>query len=350
MNRKSTLNILIVLSLLTFSGCISHSIFIDLSGEPEIHYSLEGDSLDLYDNRLQLPGDGWSKTGESRRKQDDEIIWNLEYEHPLGTEVTMPVSPPGEPSICQSSTYNFLLFKLTKARLDFPGWNVSDRFGNLTDFFPDEVALLDQPGIDSLLTEGEIEGLRRKKAVGLQKATARRYMMYVQHLIQDWYSQRGTSLDSLVLSDAMERFDAVLHGHLLFLKNEDPMDVSLEWYPELRSSIILAATQATRGDEKWFVEKADSIDHDWKIWKDLEDDSFKIMLKLPVGNIIADPDSISGDTLFWSFAGADLENKGISIAAAGWTPSYPWIAVFVLLLAGAGFILIRNRRSKKAAS
>lgn len=328
-------------AVLLLSGCITHRFIINLGDPPAVEYTLDGDSLDLYDGRIALPADPpWTLTRREREVQpeDSTIVWHLAYRAPLTEVLRHSIAPPETLGTFRTERRWLGLFRVRRLTAEFPSWRVVERYGDEEAFMPPEVDLLEQPGADTALSPEHKARLERLRALGMQKATAQRYLMQVQHMVEGWYLDRGETVDSGVVADGLERFNAVLQAHLLTLRNRDPLEVTLEWYPELRESMALAAAEATGGDPAGFFAAADSIDHRWKSWLDLEDDQVEMMVVLPAAFHRSNADTTMTDTLLWSFTGSSLAEKTRLLVAVGYDPVW-WTIIPLAALLGLLVVL-----------
>jgi len=347
MNHSHHILPLAVLLSIVFGGCISHHFFVDLSQDGQVRYTLEGDSLDLSDERLPQPDSLIWKFLESHREDRmDETVWFRSFQAPVQHSIPHPIAPSTETGLFSIDRQHYLLFKQVRFKAFFPDWNVTRLYGNLRQFVPPEAEVLKTDGIDTLLPASQLEDLRRSEAKGLQKGAARRYLMQMNEMVAAWYSFRGIPIDSLAAADALERFNAVLSAYLMTLREYDPLEVSLEWFQELRSTMIQAASEATGGSEVWFTNIADSLEQRWQTWRDIEDDNVTLTVILPAFRVIASPDTVKGDTLYWEFPGAQLADSAVVIQATGWTPVW-WVDVLILL-AILGFLISIISKQRKS--
>ena len=342
-------NPLILVTLLLLNGCVTHSLFIDLTSESKARYVIEGDSLDVYDGRLRMPfTPPWTlvekKTGMDA---DSSLTVTLDYMAPLSGELSHPLTPRDLKGTIQVVETKGLLFNRKTLTVLFPSWDVLERFGDPEAFIPEEVNQLEEVGADTLLSPDRQDQLKRMKAIGMQKATAQRYLKQEQALVQAYFRQSGEPLPDSVMSDAMARFSPVLQVHLMTLRNHDPLDVSLEWYETLRQPMIDAAVEATGGDPEWFAAQADTLDLIYKSWLDLEDDAIQVKAILPAWRVVSNADSVSSDTLLWELETDILADSTVTLSAVGITPiPLNSILALLILLSVVVALLIRALRRR----
>ncbi len=350
MKIRTIFTALAVVTAIALQGCVTHRILVDFSDPASpSRYIVEGDSLDLYDGRLALPiGSGWQFT-DSQRDVDDtgEVQLLLTFTAEKGKPVVLPVAPPEVPGWLRTSRRNYLLFRKTKVSVTFPSWSVGERYGDLREFVPAEVEELNRPGADSLLSEERHGELRRLEAAGLQRGTVHRYMLHAGETISAWYSSRGLEVDSSALKGGLDSYSEELEAYLADLAGQDPADVPLEWYDDLRRSLIQAAAGSTGGPVEFFEQVADSLDNRWQCWLDLQDESVELSVLLKSAFIDAQADTVLGDTLFWRMEGSVFADSTVVIAAAGYDPIL-WadIAVVAALLILAGYLDSRKKKKR----
>lgn len=349
MKRSRAVVLLLLLLTVLWSGCVTHTLFIDLRSGGGIRYVLEGDSLDVYDGRLQPPqGDPWTLADRSSgMSADSSMTILLDYRAPLLERVPHPLAPSSKEGWVEVEEKNGVFLRKTTLRVSFPAWDVRERFGNPDDFIPDEVRQLEAVGADTLLSEGRQDQLKRLKAKGMQKAAAQRFLKQEQALVTAWYAERGVSTPDSVLGDALSRFSAILQAYLITLRNEDPLDVSLDWYADLKETMVIAAVEATGGDRAWFDATSDSLELAYKRWVDLEDDAIEVRALLPAWRVSTNADTISGDTLIWEVDRELFADSTLYLSAVGYDPvPLTWVIALLLLGAGVGRLLIRSQRKR----
>ncbi|MBD3166269.1 hypothetical protein GF324_06705 [bacterium] len=324
--------------LLLLPGCVHHRFLVDLRGDEPIRYSAAGDTLDLIDRRIMHPDSAiWTYTGFERDSTSEGIVWTLQWQTNQADTLPHPIAPPERQGYMTDESRHFGIGTRRTWEMRLQGWHVNQHYGNQYEFVP-------SPDPDLSRRENQ-----QAEAVGLQKSTARRYMLQFQEMLTLWREKEDASFDSSALHEAMSTFRNYLQAHLMTFKHRDPMEVSLEWYPELRRPMIDIASEATGGSEQWFTQAADSIEHRWKTWVDIEDDDITVQLIMPGTWVFAEEDSSAGDTLFWFVAGEDLSGEDIVLRAQAWTPVW-----WVVILAGVGVGMIvgsvvnRRRHAKQA--
>ncbi len=350
-SRKPGFLIVIYFILVTFmvgSGCISHRFFINLSTGDPLKYTVDGDSLDMFDGKLKMPpGEPWIEASRERNLDEDSTVTlSYTYNSPLGKPGGHPLSPPESEGYFIVKRANYLLAKYEYVEALFPGWQTSENYGDLEEFVPQEVSELHQPGADTLLPESRVEKLQNMEALGLQKGTARRYMYQMRDMLGAWDRLKGgEETDSTMIQEGLQRFSPLLQAHLLTLRDEEPVEVSLEWYPELRSSMISVAREVTFDTTETLSLIADSIDHRWKSWLDLEDDRVELMVISEAKWKKAYPDTTRSDTLEWVIRGSELKEGDIIIKYAGWTPVIWADTLAVLIVVVLIALIARGRKS-----
>ncbi|MDP8206441.1 MAG: hypothetical protein P9L92_07260 [Candidatus Electryonea clarkiae] len=347
---KSTKIVLIISTLLSgfilFTGCISHKFFLDFSPGGVYRYVAEGDSLDLFDGRILFPpSNPWQETNRTREKDDEgNITWKYFFESKQEAEISQPIAPPEKNGLIQFQEKNYLVVKKKSFVAVFPGWDVTRIYGDQREFLPPEVDDIEKFESDTTLQTR----LKQLEALGLQKTTARRYMLQVQNMILEWQrSGNVEDADSLMIQQGLKNFSVIIEVFMLTFKDKDPMEVSLEWYQELRDPMISICSEVSGGSPEWFANVADSIDFRWKTWKDMEDDGIELEVFLPSTWINANPDTVRNDTLFWSIESESLAEEDVVIQATGWTLVY-WIdGLIALVIFGLIWLAFSKMQKKK---
>ncbi|MCB2213513.1 hypothetical protein KQI52_15470 [bacterium] len=351
--RRALLLLLPTLTLL-LGGCVTHTLLITLTGEsPEITWGIEGDSLDVFDNRIQLPGNGWAqlehKVGED---SSGNLVGSLLYQARTVVNLPHPISPMGETGLVDVRRDDGWFYDVTTVTVTFPSWKAPERYGDPDAHVPTEILALEESGLDTTLTpEGE-EELHRIKARAGQLWTVDRYLRQMERLVT---SELGADADSTVVRDAVSRFAPVVRAYVMSLQGDamdpvDPQDVSLEWYPELRESMITAASEVTGLPVETMAAAADSLDEEYKRWVDLEDDTVQLALVMPDAQyrrLAPDPDEVSGDTLVWNVERERVADQQLQIVAAGYTFSLLPIALAGLLIGGVAGLIVRLSKRKR---
>lgn len=332
-------------AVLLTAGCLTHTFQLDLTSENPATLTIEGDSLDLVDGRLALPDRvNWALVSEeSSFDPDSNRVIERVYQ---ATAELVPhhLAPPGEQATLSYSHGRNWLLRRPSFRMILPSWRVYERWGDPRGHVPDavsELQVLDDR--DSLLSDMEREELDRQEARALQKAASERYLRQMSNLLDVWARQDGSELDSTIRRDALERFSAILQAHVMTLQHRDPLDVSLEWYPQLREPMAISAAEATGGEREPFLAIADSLELDHKRWEDLKDDRVRVLVVMDTAFRIAEPDSSYGDTLLWEFPGELLADSTIVLSARGYTPSPMAFILLLALIAVLALYLFRKQ-------
>lgn len=348
----------IVLAILSLglAGCVSHQILIHApASEPaSARYTLEGDSLDVFDGRLPHPaGPGWVLA--SREVGEDStgnLVGRLVYEATSIDSLPHPLAPLGAKGFMAVTRSAGWFRNTVGVHVEFPAWHASERYGDPDQHLPDEMRALQQSGAEDLLTAEQEDELERWTARARQLATVDRYLRQLERAVRAVTADPDTA----VVRDAVSRFSPVLRAHLLSLQGDpvepvDPRDISLEWYPELRQMMASAGMEATGLPYETVLAATDSLEHEYKRWVDLEDDTVELLVVLPgMNNRMATPDphETRGDTLVWTLERDDVADLDLVITAAG----YQWRTGAIYgAIAGAlfGIMAASMLRRKRAA-
>jgi hypothetical protein len=336
-----------ILIALTFTGCITHSIFVDLSADNGLEYRIVGDSLDIYDSRVLLPDAyGWEFVAQDIEIDDDQKSVILDYKHDTTKEAFHPFSPTENPGFINSSIKKGFLFSARIFKIGFPSWKVLALYGDPEEFYTDDIRLLNDDGFDDLLTDERRSSLERKRALALRKSSEKRYKKQFMQLIDIWIA-KGIDIDrEKVLFDGKNLFEISLNEYTSQFDSVTPENVSLEWYTDLREIFADNASEITGEKRAWFLNVADSLEHRYKCWMDLQDDSIELAVVLPGTFQIADADSVSGDTLFWSLNAEYFANSDYEIKAKSYTLQPAGLSTsFVVLLIVVVYVVRRKSRA-----
>ncbi len=342
---KTRILILFSLLVLCFSGCIHHSFLIDLRETGEVHYTISGDRFDLNDERLQYPDSlYWQFISEEMEIQDENEVWTSIWTASLTDSLHHPVSPPEfQPSFNIIRT-NYYLFQQLTFIAEFPSWNVLLNYGDLDEFVPTEEEVFGTSNLPESLLRDEFE---RQRALGMQMGTIRRYLMQLGTVITEYSESNDIEFDSTVFRQAVSSFREIMVEYLEQFDDDDPVDVSLDWYNDLRDPMVLVAYQATDGDTASLFRIADSLDFRWRTWMDVKDDQVTVDLLIPGTWISATPDTLLGDTLHWDIEGEWLADYPVIILAKSYTLNPVMIVITLIIISVVSVLLFKLRVGNK---
>jgi hypothetical protein len=351
--KRTGFIVLLLLFTLLLSGCVTHRILISFTGEGKAHasYTLEGDSLDVFDARIPHPGNPWALT-EHKIEQDssENLVATYRYETSNVDAISHPVAPLGEIGSLSATHSNHWFYDVHEVTISFPAWHAIERYGDPDSYIPEDIQDLEDSGMDTLLNEQGEDELERIKARGKQLWTVDRYLRQVERLM---VVSLGEDADTSAVQDAVARFAPMIRAHVMMLRGDileprDPRDISLEWYSELREPMIIAAAEASGLPIEQLAVTLDSLETEYKRWADLQDDTVEYLLVLPKShfrNIVPEPEETRGDTLIWSVSSETLAEQEFTIIAAGYhIAMLPAILLGLFLGGGVGLIVRRKKR------
>jgi hypothetical protein len=321
-------------ALVGLTGCLTHTVTLDLRASTAV-WQVEGDTLDLQDGRLPLPGSlGWTFVGRQERldPEGNRIIsrtWTRELE---GGRIPHPLADSVGAGWLAGEMEHGLLLRRGRAEARFPGWEVSRLYGDPEAYAREDIADW-KARADTLRGPGEAEQEEQVRALAMQRWAADRYLAMARRVVREHYRRQGRAVDSAAVAEAADRFGMVLDAHLLTLRGEDPREVSLEWYRELRGPMVAAASEATGEPLGRMGPIADSLDARYRRWLDLEDDSVILFVVAPgwwVGG--SEPDTVRGDTLAWSFEGELLADSTVALEVTTATPTTAGLLLPLILV------------------
>jgi len=352
--KRIAITALICVFALSVSGCVTHRILISFIGEgnPVASYTIEGDSLDVLDGRIPHPVEPWALIKhEIEEDSSGNLTARYLYETSDVDAIAHPLAPMGETGSLSASERKYWFYDVHEVIVSFPSWRALDRYGDPDSYIPDDIRELEESGMDSLLTaEGE-EELERVKARAQQLWTVDRYLRQVERLV---IATAGDEVDTAVVREAVSRFAPIIRAHVMSLRGDmleqrDPRDISLEWYIELRESMILATSEATGLSYDPLASSLDSLEAEYKRWQDFQDDNVEIVIVMPESHwqsIIPDPEETLGDTLVWTIDRDMLAEHDFTIIAAGYHVALMPTILLGLFLGGGIGLIIRLRRKQ----
>ncbi|GBE29565.1 MAG TPA: hypothetical protein ENH10_06245 [Bacteroidetes bacterium] len=354
--RRQWLFLLLPAIALLLGGCVTHSILISFTGEgkPEASYTIEGDSLDVFDDRIPLPSKEWTivkrEVGED---SSGNIVASYIFSATQFQTLSHPIAPMGEVGSIDINRDDHWFYSSTEVIVSFPNWHAIERYGDPEAYVPEEVRIVEESGLDSSLSVETEEELERMDARGQQLWTVDRYLRQMERLVR---TVLADDIDSSAVRDAVERFAPIVRAHVMTLRGDnleptDPRNVSLEWYPVLRDPMIIAANEATGIAPETLATTLDSLEDEYKRWVDLEDDTVQLALVLPDAHfhdITPEPEESRGDTLFWTVPREVLATDDFTIIAAGYTLSWMPAILGGLFIGMVGGFIVRKARKKRS--
>lgn len=340
---------------LAAAGCVTHTLLIDAGSGRDAtgSYVIEGDSLDVFDERIPTPAkaDWLLSKREVGLDSSGNLVARLAFDASDVRSATHPIAPQDRPGSLDVERRNHILFEVTEVRALFPDWQALERYGDPDAYVPDDILALEEQGVDTTMSERSREEMDRVKARARQLATVDRYLRQLERTVHSIYTG---DRDSAVVIDAMERFTPVVKAHLMTIRDKDPLDVTLEWYDILRDPMAAAASEATGAPPDSALAAADSLEHEYKRWLDLKDDTVQMLIVLPQGihrTASPEPEEIRGDTLVWSVSSEQLAERDIEIIAAGYSlATVPMIVLAVVIVAVVIAIVMSARRRSTAGT
>jgi len=346
MKSKLKISISLIITLLCMTGCMSHTFIFNFTNAPVVKYEVEGDEPDVYDDRIKLPDSlEWNFIEKTEKiSSDSSKSIKLIYESTFNKVLTHPLTPPEKKGVFQVKSGSNIFMRYSYLHATFPSWQVEEYYGYYEAFLPEEAHILDEEESASMLSEEERERLEALKLEAMEKGAANRYLKHLKTMVEKWYEENESVLDSVVLKDAFQRFSSVLQVKLMTLRNVDPDNVTLEWYDQMRMPMATSASEACGGSLEWFLNESDKLDQRYKAWLDLGDDVINIQVIIPEKYVNAVADSVSGDTLFWELSPEYLADKDFVIDVRAYTPrASGWIIVSIPIVALLVFLLRRKK-------
>jgi hypothetical protein len=338
-----------LLPLLMFlgTGCVTHKFFLNLTSTPALRYTIEGDSVDVYDGRLSLPDKVfWTLTGSETGENSDgtpsvRYSWAVSplsrIGHPLGPEDKSPeISSKTSKSIFHRSVY---------FRAEFPSWDAKERYGDPEKYMPEALLkAVEDPMFDSL-HPGKRDELEGRLLDAQLSAAIDRYDGMLLELVKAGFEERGRMYDDEAYAIESVRFFAKLKRLAREAKALGEEDPDTDWYDELRLLMAETLTRIHGTSSSAAFAKLDSLEMRYKRWLDLRDENIEFVAVVPgFTRTNIDPDTTFGDTLQWEFSGEALGDRTVVLEASAWSPRPGGVVLLILVL---GAVLIWVWRSHK---
>jgi len=309
---------------------------------------MQGDRIDMEDGLTLLPDSTVWNSSRTVEENDDETVHIFKSSVYIDSfsqiNSILDWSNSAADSVFLSRNIvikvkDFFLGKSYTFSCNYPSRNYSKRYGDIWDFIPPECRVLEDDDQVDEMTSHEVELLEKKYALGLIQWNRNRYE---QRFSKVWnhLKEKQTDLNSIPQSSfsiALAGWKDDLRLHLNSIDANDPDLLNLEWWTELKPLFLGRFIDLIGADNITIVEQiSESMDKDYKISRDLDDEEFELNLLLP-GKVIQ-TDGVKGDaeSVLWTFSckeilDHDVNMQSYSVKLSLIKISLTLIALFVIL-------------------
>jgi len=344
---------IISLTLLLFAGflavgCVSHSFLIDLHKDGILRYTVEGDSVDILDGLTRFPNETlWTQVERKSGKfaTGDPAI-TLIYEADRQEHITHPLAPSGVAGTMSIRDFGTPIYRTWRYEIVFPSWETAERYGDPSRYMPvDLMRALEDPLFDSL-HPGKREELQQKQWEAEILAARDRYMNMLETLVRDRLSEQGKMFDDETFVEFTKSYYRRVRELMQTAGTAGLEEGNLDWYDPLRLLMVEAGMAITGVPTAELLPRADSLEHRYKRWLDLSDESVNLALVMP-GRIymLTTPDTLIGDTLQWELPCEMLGDSTVVIQVGSWEPRWGGLILLILVLQAIVSVLLHRRYS-----
>ena len=352
--------IIILLLLVTLSGCIEHSFNIRVLHDESIDvlYLAKGDPMDFDDDRQLMPDSTVWNVRSWVEQRDEENILNYEARLTI-----VDLSGLNKKLDWQRTEADTLHLKrdlsiervpaIFGVKYRFTGIissrNFNSLYGDIWKFVPTECKVLESDDLSENLTSIETEILEEKFALGIIQWNINRYIRRFDRvwLTAVHQSPELADISETTISIGRAGWSEDLHQYLNELDIGDPSMLDLDWWSDLRP-VFLGRLIDITGYEKTniFSRIGDAIEREYQVTKDIEDDMFRFNVVLPGRIISSNGVKDENEGINWEFSGSVLQNEDGVMAAGSFVLSI-WrvIAACLLLVVILGLLRRILRRS-----
>lgn len=334
--------------MLTNNGCIEHTFNLTVKpdGVTSIKYHARGDLMDFDDKGLLLPDSSIWNVKNWIEKTDDGDVHHSESV--ISIDNYSMLNKILDWKRTESDTV-FLKhdFKIEKhdswfgADWIFTGILYSRQFdktyGDIWDYAPEECRVIEDDDMMKQLSTEEIKILEEKFAVGIIQWNISRYMKLFDRVWRLAIVHQPTLKDTseTVLSISRAGWAEDLHEYLNDQDIENPNTMNLEWWNDLRPLFLGRLIDLTGpGTVELFTTIGNSVEREYQISKDIEDDNYRFTLELPGNPSTTNGNEDEDGRFSWEFSGKELQNNDGILTAVSFEFSL-WrtaLIAFILML------------------
>ncbi len=328
-------------------GCIEHTYKITAlpSDRAKLEYQAKGDTLDLHDGKELLPDSTEWNIRRSVEEKDNETIHIIDAENTAETlkEISSKFNWQDSP---EDTIYLQRDFNISKQWLifgdkyTFRGMFKSRRFkekyGDIWDYVPEECRVLENDATLSSVPAEEIKVLERKFATGVLQWNLVRYEKRFKKVWEILKRKQGHAIDDTSLtafSIASTAWSEDLRQYLNQMDIPNPNTVDLEWWGDIKS-VFMGGLVDLAGVEHAILirEVSESLESEYQISKDIEDDKFVVKVLMPGKPAGSNGRKDDAGFQTWEMPGEELLNKDFIMEASSFEFSYWRIALFGVVL------------------
>ncbi len=357
----STLRFIIFsLAVIIQSGCVEHSLKLTVLSENKLNidYTMQGDRIDMEDGLEHIPDSTIWNSSRSIKENDDETIHIfkssllLDSLELLSEALDWSKNSPDSVYLFKKAKVNvneYFFLKIYTFYGYFQSRNFTHKYGDIWDYIPLECKVLENDNTVDAMTSSEVEILEKKYALGLIQWNRARYEQRF-HKVWKIMKHKLADLRSIPQSSfsiAFSGWKDDIRQHLNSIDADNPDLLALEWWEDLRPQFLGHFVDLLGMENISLVEQvSESIDKDYRISRDLDDEQFELELILPGIALNSDGTKQDDGSLIWKFSGKELMDGDIdmhsqSIQLAYWNIS---LSIFGLLILG-GFVVVKRKRA-----
>jgi hypothetical protein len=305
---------------------------------------MQGDRIDMEDGLTLLPDSTIWNSFRSIEENDDETVHiyksSVYIDSFTQINTILDWSRSAADSVFLSRSLaievnDFFLGKSYTFTCNYPSRNYSQKYGDIWEFIPPECRVLEDDDQVNSMTSHEVELLEKKYALGLIQWNRQRYE---QRFNKVWQLLRERlpefeSIPQTSFSIAQAGWKDDLRLHLNSIDVDNPDLLNLEWWTELKPLFLGRFVDLIGADRITLVEQiSESLDKEYRISRDLDDEEFELKLLLP-GKVIQ-TDGVKGDAenVLWTFTGKELLENDIKMRSYSIKLSFQRIGLTLLVL------------------
>ncbi len=317
MFEKNRLNFFtLTIAGILFTGCVETLISVKVypDGRYTMNFITKGDSSDVFNHDFPHPaGPDWN-THITKEKRDDDDIWTMS---------TQGIITQSYIFTSRNDSLTTLQHPIQVIRKD--GY-FATRY-TLQNIFKGRQVFRKYPSFGRSLQESDSDSTR-----WLDEAF---YYMCSQGL-NDLQNDPTTAIDN----DMAERVENHIHNTLARVSQKDLFDELENKQSFIDQMLKPFSKDLPIGYSTLLSNSTDVYEEELELTSDLQDDQFKYWVLLPGAITSTNADTISGDTLKWSFGLQQYINDDVVIEAASVVYSPQRIQITVLIIAGLFLIIL----------
>ena len=313
----------LIMLLSAISGCIEHTFNISVlpEGGVDIVYHAEGDIMDFNDEGQLMPDSTvwnlriWDEKRDDKEVHHVEAVLHLDNLSDMDTILNWQQSPDDTLHLRNNFTLK-RIHRLFGVTYQFTGILYSRRFnatyGDVWNYVPSECQLLEDQEKMDVLSSTEIEILEEKFALGVIQWNIARFTNRFDKVwkLASAHQPNLTDTSETILSIARAGWVEDLHQYMNNLDIERAATLNLNWWTDLRPVFLGRLIDITGPNSAdLFGRIGDSIEREYQISKDVEDDIYRFVVDLPGRKSSHNGEVHDNGKIAWEFSGKGLLNE-----------------------------------------